>query len=178
MRKTVIISTVLLLVFLGLGFLFMKINYSNQEVRQRNGIEAQVENNKAGFTKMWQIIKQQGGVTEKYKESFKEIYIPMIEGRYSKGDGSLMKWVTEHNPNFDTSLYLKLMNSIEAQRESFFYQQQSLIEKHKQYKDLVDTFPGTLFLSSTEVMEIPVIKNNAANEAFKTNLEPEMDMFN
>ena len=31
----------------------------------------------------------------------------------------MMKWIREHNPNFDTALYADLMQSIEVQREAF-----------------------------------------------------------
>ena len=54
---------------------------------------------------MRKVLKQKAQVTDEYKSAFESIYPKLIEGRYSKGDGSLMKWIKESNPNFDVSLY-------------------------------------------------------------------------
>ena len=76
-------------------------------------------------------------MTDEYKEAFREIYPQLIEGRYSQGDGSLMKWIQESNPNFDTSLYKDLMNSIEVERTYFAAEQKKMLDIHPSAHHLV-----------------------------------------
>ena len=49
---------------------------------------------------VWKIMAQQAQIPGKYKEDFKDIYVPLMEARYSTG-GSMMKWVQERNPQFE-----------------------------------------------------------------------------
>ena len=44
----------------------MYVKYSNAEVRLRETITAKIEDNTSHYTKMWEIIKTQTNVSEKY----------------------------------------------------------------------------------------------------------------
>ena len=103
--------TVIVLLFgvVGLGMYF---SYNNQDARLRAQAEAQRDKIEGVHDKMWKTLQQKAQVSNEYKDAFAEIYPALIEGRYSQGDGSLMKWITEANPTFDTSLYKDLMQSI------------------------------------------------------------------
>lgn len=170
---------------IGLGVLlvlvvsvaFWAIGLSNNEIRTRNRGKAQQESCAAYFDKMWKVLQQEAQVADQYKEAFKEIYVPLIEGRYSQGDGSLMKWITEHNPQFDTKMYDKLMTAIEGQREGFFVEQQKLIDIDRQHKDLRITFPNSLVVGKREDLGIVVIKSLKTEEAFATGQENDVDLF-
>ncbi len=85
------------------------ISVSNKEKTIKLTGEAQQTTCEAFFSNMWEILKTKAGVANEYREAFKEIYPQLIEGRYSQGDGTLMKWIQESNPNFDTSLYKDLI---------------------------------------------------------------------
>lgn len=113
--------------------IMMYVNIINKEVSLRNAFNAQHMVIEQNFDKMWKIISQQTQVAERSKDSFKEIYTELISGRYQNDNGMLMKWIHENNPNFDNSLYEKLMVSIEAQRTDFFNQQKyitSILNEH------------------------------------------------
>ena len=92
--STIILSSVFVLIiaagFIGFG---MYVSYNNREVNLRNLAEAQRGNIENVYDKMWKILQQKAQVTDEYKEAFREIYPQLIEGRYSQGDGSLMKWI-------------------------------------------------------------------------------------
>ena len=107
------------LLLIGLIVTLMYFSYNSTEVELRKQAEAQRGKVEGTYDVMWKTITQQASVSEQYKDAFKEIYPELIEGRYSQGDGSLMKWIQESNPTFDTSLYKKLMQTIEVQRLSF-----------------------------------------------------------
>jgi len=171
MRKSVLLG-IIFVVIMG-GFAFMNyINYSNEEIMLRNQIEAQEDSNGAFFDKMWKIIQQQAEVSAEYKDSFKDIYTGLIEGRYDgNGRGQLMSWIQESNPNFDVSLYSKLMTSIEAERKGFFVEQQKLIDLGRAHDNLLEVFPSSMFLAGRDPIEITVIKSAKTEEVFNTGKE-------
>ena len=166
------------LVVLGLSIVLWAVGVSNDEIRLRNRATKQQESNEAFYGKLWQILQEKAGVADEYKEAFKEIYVPLIEGRYSQGDGSLMKWITEHNPQFDASLYKDLMVTIEGQREGFFTEQQKLIDINREHTNMRTTIPKKWIVGKRPELGIVVINPVVATEAFKTGVEPETNLFN
>ena len=92
----------------------MYFGYNNREVSLRKEAEAQVGKIESVHDTMWKTLKQEAGVTEQYRKTFEKIYPELIAGRYSDGNGELFKMIQEQNPNFDTRLYDKLMQSIEV----------------------------------------------------------------
>lgn len=126
---------------------------------------------------MWEILTQKAGVSSEYAKQFKEIYPELISGRYSNGQGQLMQWIQEHNPEFDSSLYLDVMRSIESQRESFHTTQRQLIDLSRQHNVLLARVPSKWFLSSVDPIDIPVVINDQAMEAFKNEREQKMELY-
>ena len=159
--------------------LFMKnVNVDNKEIDLREDAIAQETICKAFYDKMWKIFSQQAQVSEKYKDSFKEIYIGIMEGRYSKGDGSLMKWIQESNPNFNDALYQKLMNNIEIQREGFFNEQSKLIDIKKQHDLLMKKFPSKLFIDDDiKPLDIKIITSTKTEDVYKTGKEDDVNLY-
>ena len=109
--KKIILITLLVIFGCGVfGVVTSYFSYNNKEVSLRAQAEAQRGKVEGVHDKMWKIIQQKAQVTDEYKDAFAEIYPNIISGRYQgENDGALMKWVTEQNPNFDTSLYKDLM---------------------------------------------------------------------
>jgi hypothetical protein len=176
--KTGFLITAGVVLILGAMVVFWAIGVSNDEVKLRNTAVAQQESNQAFYGKLWQILHEKAGVADEYKESFKEIYVPLIEGRYSQGDGSLMKWITEHNPEFDASLYKDLMATIEGQRNGFFTEQQKLIDINREHTNMRTTIPRKWIVGKRTELGIVIINPVVATEAFKTGVEPETNLFN
>ncbi len=176
--KKVIITVVgfsfitILLISLG-----MYVSYNNEDVGLRAAISSKVKVNQSSYTKMWEILTQKAGVTQKYSADFKEIYPKLIEGRYSNGGGQMMQWIQEHNPNFDTGLYKDLMNSIEAQRESFHTNQEQLQDLSRQHNTLIKSIPAKWFLSNLTPIKVPTVINSQTEKAFSTGKEQKMNLF-
>lgn len=177
MKQTIIIITAVILVLFGIIYVTMSISASNREASLRNAIEAKIKDNKSNYTKMFEILVEQAGVSAQYAEDFKEIYPSLVEGRYKHGGGQMMQWITEHNPQFDTSLYKQVMTSIEAQRESFHTTQQQLTDLSRQHNNLLTMFPSKWFLSDIQPIEIPIVINDATDKAFSTGKEKSMNLF-
>jgi len=97
MKNLIIVVCCGLFATVAFSLFMMNISYDNQEIELRVDAQAQEKKCEAYFDKMWKILKQKAQVTDQYKDAFKDIYIGIMEGRYSKGDGTLMKWIQENN---------------------------------------------------------------------------------
>ena len=177
MKKSIIVLVLGVLGLLALIAVIMNFSYKNSEIRLREQITSKIEVNKSSYTKMWEIITTQANVADKYSKDFKEIYPQLISGRYSNGGGQLMQWIQEHNPNFDTSLYKKLMRSVEAQRESFHTNQVQLQDLSREHNTLLKVFPSSLFLSDIKPIDVPNVINVETQKAFETGIEQKMELF-
>ena len=178
MKKIVLIT---LLVILGCGaatFAGMYFSYNNKEIALRAKAEAQVGKIEGVHDKMWKVIQQKAQVTTEYKDAFAEIYPEIISGRYSgEGDGSLMKWVTESNPNFDTSLYTDLMQSIEILRSEFQRNQETMLDLIREHKTLCTTYPGRWFISNTMEIEYTIISSTKSKVVMETGIDDDVKLF-
>jgi len=177
--KNIIAIVLLCILLIGAGSIFMMyVNYNNSEIALRKQVEGQKQKTEAIFDNMWKVLKSKASVTDQYKNAFAEIFPALIAGRYSKGDGSLMKWVQEQNPSFDVSLYKDLMRSIEIERQSFINEQEVLIDMGVQHDIMISQIPGKWFISNTTPIKIIVIKSSRTNEAYSTGEENDFELFN
>lgn len=178
MKKTLIITLASLLA-IGFFITFLYFSTSNKEIKLRSKITAQKEVCESFYDKMWKIISQKAQVAEQYKNAFKEIYPALMEGRYgNEKGGTLMKWITESNPNFDVSLYKDLMVSIEAERTGFFMEQKLLIDLNNEHRIIRQTFPGSLFIGDREDIEIIIVSSTETKKVMETGLEDNIQLFN
>lgn len=181
-KSAIIVGSILVVLILIFVFVGMWISYNNKDVRLRNQMTAQIKLNQAVFDKVWKVISQQAQVTDQYKDSFKDIYTGIMQGRYSGGskDGSLMKWIQESNPNFDSKLFEKLMVSIEALRSEFLVNQKTLIDIKLSHDNLLDVFPSSFFLvtlGGKEKVDIPIITSTRTEETFQTRKDDDVNLY-
>lgn len=174
---TPLIITGSVLLMLVVGWFAMSISATNSESRIRNTITAKIKVNKSSYTKMFEILTEEAGVSKQYANDFKEIYPKLVAGRYNNGNGQMMQWIQEHNPTFDTKLYQKVMQSIEAQRESFHTNQEQLADLSREHDNLLTTWPSRIFLSDKKHIDIPIVINDEAEAAFATGKEKHMNLF-
>jgi len=175
----IMVVTIALVLIVGIVTATWAVKTSNKEKGLTNKMEAQEQVIEAFFDKMWKILKQQAGVTDEYKNSFGKIYKDLMAGRYSgEKKGEMMLWVKEHNPQFDTKLFDKLMISIEAQREGFFVEQKKIIAMVNEQKNLIEFFPSSMIVGDREIYKYEVISSAKAKEVMKTRQENDVDLFN
>lgn len=161
----------------GITTMTMYFSYNNQEVALRKQAEAQRGKVEGIFDTMWKIISQQAQVSNEYKDAFKEIYPDLIEGRYSKGDGSLMKWIQEANPEFDTSLYKHLMQTIEVQRIQFQKAQERMLDIMREHETLCNTYPSKWFISNKTPIEYVIISSTRTKLTMETGIDDDVELF-
>ena len=166
--KKAIFTIVGLSLILGLAY----VSISNQEIKLRNKIEAQEQNIESFYDKMWKILQEKAGVSNQYKEAFKEIYPSLMEGRYGNArGGALMSWVTEHNPEFKTDLYIELTRSIEAERTGFFIEQKKMIDMVNQHRIMQNTLPSKLVVGNREPITYVVISSDSTKEIMNSRVD-------
>tara|TARA_R110000868_G_scaffold76573_2_gene220072 strand:- start:13543 stop:14079 length:537 start_codon:yes stop_codon:yes gene_type:complete len=178
MNKVLVLIVVSLL---GLGIVgaIIGITASNKEIALRSSIEKQELVREGYYDKMWKVIAQKAEVSNKYKNDFKEIYSDLIAGRYgNEKGGSLMKWIQESNPNFDTSLYLSLMNSIEAERTGYLMEEKKLLDLANSHRILRLSFPTSLFLSGRAEIIIKVVSSDKTKEILESGIDNDVKLFN
>lgn len=168
------------IVVLVLGALIggLYVSANNREIDLRNLIGQQENVREANFDKMWKVVSQKAQIPGQYKNDFKEVYQPMIEGRYSSDGQMFMKWIHEHNPQFEGAvLYKDLMTSIEGLRESFFQEQKKLLSMKKQHDDLLMKFPTNIFVGSRNQIEVKVISSTKTKQIVDLGIEDNITLF-
>ena len=176
MKKTIIGIIAVVVLAVVIGFL-MNMSYNNKEVELRELAEAQRGNIESVYDNMWKILSQKAQVSSEYKDAFSEIYPALIEGRYSQGDGSLMKWIQESNPNFDTSLYQDLMKSIEIERKSFANEQKRMLDIIREHKVLCQRVPSKWFVDNKAEIEYTVISSTKSKATMESGIDDDVDLF-
>jgi hypothetical protein len=177
MKKIIIIALLAAVLVGSLTYMGMYFKYQNRGVELTELINAQVHSNEAFHDKMWKILKQKAGVTDKYAKDFKEIYSGIMEGRYSHGGGQMMQWVKERNPNFDSSMYKDLMRSIEIERNGFFTEQKKLIAYHQEYNNLRRKIPSKWFMDGFDEIELKIVTSTKSKRAFESGKDDDVELF-
>lgn len=177
-KKLIIALSIIAVLFIGVMSVFSTYRSTyDKNVELKNAFKAQKGVIAGNYDKMWKVIKTKAQVTDKAAQAFKDIYVPMIEGRYSKGDGSLMKWVTEQNPSFDQSIYKDLMQSIEALRSEFETEQKKILAIMEQHNNLRERFWSHIFLGDEPELDYTMILSTQTQDVVKSGKDDDIDVF-
>ena len=176
--KTIVwISIAVIVIIVVLSSIGMYFSYNNREINLRQQCEAQRGKIENCYDRMWKILSQKAQVSNEYKNAFKEIYPELIAGRYSNGGRELMKWIQESNPNFDTSLYKDLIQSIEIERTAFATEQDKMLDLIREHQVLINTYPGVWFISNKVPIEYKVISSTRSKEVMETSVDDNVSLF-
>jgi len=140
-KKYIYLAVSIIAVLLLVGACGSYFSYNNREIALRTEAEAQRGKIEGVHDKMWKVLQQKAQITNEYAQSFDSIYTHIIAGRYSQGDGSLMKWIKEANPDFDSSLYKDLMQSVEICRTEFQNSQERMLDIIRNIRHYVLSIP-------------------------------------
>lgn len=171
------IVSVVFVVLMGVTVMCQYFTYTNEEVRLRNQFKAETQKIEMVYDNMWKTIKQTAEVSDKYQESFKDIYVQIMDKRYDKNDGTLMNWIKEANPNFDIHLYDKLATVIEVERRRFLNAQTKAVDIERIHNNMLDVVPSKWFLSGCERLEYEVISSSKSKNVMETRMDDDIDVF-
>lgn len=177
MKKIVLISTAAIVALILFVTTLTYFSYNNKEVSLRQEALAQEKKIEVVHDKMWKVIQQKANVASEYAESFDSIYSHIMSDRYSSGDGTLMKWIQESNPEFDSSLYADLSVSIEVCRTEFQHSQERILDIIREHATLCNTYPGKWFISNTTPIEYTVVSSTNTKAVMQTGLDDDVKLF-
>jgi len=168
-----------ILVVVGIGLIVGCLSIYNAEITLRTQVEAKSQERDIVFDNTWKIIQQQAQVSEKYTETFKEIYPLLMSERYKEGEAQLAKLVLEANPTLDTRLFEKLMNSIEVQRTIFARTQKELIDINREHTLLISKFPASIFFSliGRDSIIITLVTSERTKQIIQAGEENNLEVF-
>ena len=172
MSVSMIASGAVLLLFVIMFFV-----KNNREIALRKEAEAQLGKIESVYDMMWKVLKQQAGVTEKYREVFEKISPELIAGRYAGNDKALLKMIQESNPAFDVRLYDKLMQSVEVQRAYFNSAQQRMLDIIRERATLIESMPWGWVVLNRKEIEYTVISSTATQDVLNTRREDNIELF-
>lgn len=122
-------------------------------------------------------IQEAASVPEIYKNDLKEVIAAEFSGRYGPdGSRAAMQWIKERSNKFDSSLYTKIQQLIEAGRNEFQAAQTRVIDEKRAYETALGTVPRSWFLSMagfprTDLSKYkPVVAADTA-EAFRSGVQ-------
>lgn len=172
-------STAIILIIVGFFSVLligMYFSYNNKEIALRKESNAQKGKIESVHDTMWKIIKQKAQVSEKYKDAFEKIYPDLIRGRYTNDQSSMMKWIQEQNPNFDTSLYRDLSQAIEIQRTIFSNAQQRMLDILRERETLIESMPAKFFISNKTRIDYEVISSTNTKNIMETRIDDDITL--
>lgn len=176
-KKLPLIITIIIIVVIGVIFFAMDMTYNNQQVRLVNQFKTEEQTIEATYDNMWKSIQQIAQVADKYKESFKEVYLEIIDERYNKDNGMLINWLKESNPQFDPSVYEQLATAIEVERERFLNAQIKILDVVREQNNLLDVVPSKWFLGDCERLKYEVISSEKTKSVMKSRMEEDINIF-
>lgn len=179
MRKTIALSVTIIVVFFIGIITICYFSYNNKEISLRKQAIAQEDRIEVVYDKVWKVIQQKVQVSNEYKDAFAEIYPQLMAERYGgENDGTLMKWIKESNPDFDTSLYKDLSQSIEVLRTEFQKNQERMLDIIREHSTLCERYPSRWFISNKVPIEYEVISSTATKAVIDSRMEDDINLFN
>lgn len=158
----------------AISIIAVAIGVNNTSIKFENRIKAQYEQNKNNYDKMYKTVLEMAQVPEMYKNDLKDVFSAAIQGRYGKGGSkAVFQFIKEHNPTFDSALYIKLEQTIQAGRIDFESNQKMLIDIKQSYDNFRMVFPnnfisGFLGFPKIKMEDYGIVLSEKTDKAFQT----------
>lgn len=160
-----------------LTWVFMGISANNTYTDLETRAAARQDVSKITFDNTWKIIQGQSQVAVKERESFKEVFVELMNARAANDNNLLMKWSQEAQIPLSSELYRNLQNTIEAQRNKFTNAQKELIDIKREADKLKKTFPSSMFLGKRKTIEIQLVTSTKTEKTFEEGKEDDINVF-
>lgn len=171
---TILFGVIVCLLCGVFAWFIMDQNYNNEEKTLRNKAEAEIGVLEASVDNCWKKIVQVSKASEKYEQAFKESYTEIFNARYDDNN-PLMNWIKEDNPKLDSSIYKKIQDVIDSERDNVLNQQATVLDVIREHKTLCETWPGNWFIDNKSEIEFKVISSTRTKEIMKTGIDDNID---
>lgn len=177
-KKIIIWSVIGVVALFVLIVVIMGVSYSNGEKKLRNKVEAEKVIYESSWDKLFKVISQVAQVPEAAKEAFKDMYIPLMEGRYSNERGGAMwSFIQEHNPQFDWGLYENVQKAVETHREQFFQDGRKLKAMQVEHQNMLATWPSSMFVGDRPAIEVTIVTSTMAKQVIESGVDDNIELF-
>jgi len=189
-----------LAIVIGIASFFSAISWHDESIGKEEGVKAQYRDNQNEYDNFWKKVQETAQVPQQYKDDFKELLAAETTAKYGKdGSQATMQWFKDRNISFPDTMYLKLMNIIEAGRNDFKRGQTLLLDKQKVFSVSTKTFWGHMLagywdipsevrgaLAPTKdldgdnkltVLDYPILLSKRTNEAFAAGEDEPVNVF-
>lgn len=150
---------------LSLVMLFSVISTLDTDMKQHNGVSAQLDVRDIHFDKLYKVIAQKTQIVSASSEQQKELVEALVQGRA----GGFVRLIHENNPEsaFSREQFADLSNTIEAQREGFFREQKELIDLVRENRNLHDSaISGSILgIWGRQAVEQPTLIQSAESKS-------------
>lgn len=169
--------------FFVVGFVGSVFSFRGQAVAMENTIAAQYDQNRNNYDNMWKRFKEMAQVNDKYASDLKALFDGAMQGRYgADGSKAMFQWIKEQNPTLDSAIYLKLQTAIEAGRISFEADQKQLIDKKREYQNLLRSNRAIfvnwiLHFPKIDLSKYDIVTSDATEKAFGEKKAEEVNVF-
>lgn len=137
---TILVVAFILVIIVG-TLLFSYASAYNLGNRSEKRIVAVWTNNKNVLSQYHAKINEMVQVPTMYKDDFKEVITSALSARYGKnGSQAVFGWIKEHQIKYDSTLYTKIQQNIEAGRNKFEENQSLLIDEKRSYETNLGSF--------------------------------------
>lgn len=154
------------------------VSANNTEVSLRNRFKNQQKSNESSFDKTWKTIQQEAGIAETERETFKSAFVEIMQAQKGvAGNGALASFFSQAKVSITPKLFLKLMTTVEAQRESFHRDQQKLLEIVRLHDDVRTKLPSSFFVGGREALEAKIITSAKTDAVFSSGQDNDVELF-
>jgi hypothetical protein len=116
------------------------VSAANMGNRMEKQLDAQYVQNQNVLGQYTLKIQEAVQVPTMYKDDLKEVLTKAMQGRYgADGSKAVFNWIKENNLSFDSSLYTKVQQMIEAGRNEFANEQRRMIDVKRAYETELGT---------------------------------------
>ncbi len=185
MNRTLLIAlSIFAILFVGsigvVGIGYISVN--NTCVAKEATLVATKDNSKSVYDNFWKKVKEVAQVPAEYNKGMKETYTAIMDARYKNSTHVMMNWITEANPNFDSSMYKQVQQVIESGRNDFQDSQKQMVDKVRDYKTYVGQMPTSFFARMAGYPKInfadyEVLTSDRTDDAFKTHKDAAVNVF-
>lgn len=163
-------------VFIGVG---SYISYYNYGVTTENALLTKQADNQQLLGKHSTQIGEMAQVADMQRDDLAKVYRDAMEGRYGdNGSTAVMQWIKEQNPTLDPTVYNRLQQRIEANREQFANAQKELLDMKNAYQNQLDRLWSGFWLKTImnfprkfQLEDIKIITSTHSNKAYETGVD-------
>lgn len=166
-----------LIVAAGIGLVGMYVSAANYGNRAEVEVKKVWENNQNVLGQYTLKVQEIASVPAIYKDDLQSVMVNVMQARMGKdGSKALFQFFKEQNIPFDSSMYTKIQQVIEAGRNEFQVAQTRLVDVKAGYEERLGSIPQGFFLHLAGYPKIdlnaykPVVADDT-RKAFETGVQ-------